>query len=129
MLKIGKIGQFQRLFKRLIQKKPPEDSQGVSKEIVKSMWKKAGYHFIRNVKIYDVDLDAPDGKILTLDDGSLWSPVEKFGLDQNHALHWSPGDPVSLRLIGGNIFVLTNSDAEETSRWIFQGYVENWGKS
>ena len=103
-------------------------SQVILQEIAKSLRNGSGYNYIGNVKIDSVDLNAPDGKILVLKDGSQWSPAGNLGLDQNHALHWSPGDPISLRSSGGKMYNLTNSEAEETSRWIFQGYVENWGK-
>ena len=125
---MARLDNFKNSSRNLIHKNNPEVPRKSFEKIDKSMRNKSGYNDIGKVKIYAVDLNAPDGKILVLADGSQWSPVGNFGLDQNHALNWSPGETISLRSSGGNMYVLTNLDMDETSRWIFQGYIENWGK-
>lgn len=127
MTRLGMIEKFQKFLFGSSPKEQLKVPQEVMQEIDKSLRNKSGYKDTGKEKIYSVDLNAPDGKILVLEDGSQWSPAGKLGLDQNHALHWSPGETVSFRTSGGNMYVLTNLDMEETSRWIFQGYVENWG--
>ncbi len=124
MARIGKIKEFQKIIIAPVKKKKAKASTKIA---VDSFEKRAdtvsGYKFIGEVRVYSFERYE---NILILDDGSRWAPARNLGLDQTHALYWSAKERVLPRWSGGRMYALANSTSGETSRWIFQGYVENW---
>ena len=131
MAKIRMIEKFQKFFVGLFQKKYEEVPQEVVSALEKNMERnKSGYKSTgKPLRISYLDRD---GKTITLSDGSSWAVAPCLGLDQNHALYWSPMDSIQVMPKGnvsGNIFTLINLGMGERSRWVFQGYAENRGES
>lgn len=126
MSRIGRIEDFKRFFIGLIQGKRSEVPQEVASSLQKNM-EQNRLSYKNTGKPIRISYVAPDGKMIILADGSQWAAASAFGLDQSHALIWSPSERVMVMERGnelGNVFTIRNLDMGENSRWIFQGYTE-----